>query len=248
MSSSVERAMRILVELADGPTTISELARRLDVHRTTSLRLLRTLEEQRFVLRTDDGGYRLGPRMATLAAAALEGFDVRGLAARHLRNLGEATGQTVHLGALEDGRVVYLDKVESRHTVRMYSRVGALAPLHATAVGKAILSRLSEDERDTLLGPPPFARCTPATLTDRAALDADLALTAERGWALDEAEHEEFVHCVAAPVLGADGRPVAAVSVSAPRMVLDREGLLALTGRLTAAARDISEELGRRRP
>ncbi|WP_116247982.1 IclR family transcriptional regulator [Nocardiopsis sp. FIRDI 009] len=248
MSNSVERAMRILVELADGPTTISDLGRRLDVHRTTSLRLLRTLEEQRFVRRTEDGRYQLGPRMATLAAAALEGFDVRGLAARHLRELGAACGQTIHLGALEGDRVVYLDKVESRHAVRMYSHIGALAPLHATGIGKAILAHLPERERDTLLGDPPFARCTPNTRTDRAALDEELALTAGRGWALDDFEHEEFIHCVAAPVLDASGRVTAAISISAPSMVLDRPGLLALTADLTATARDISEELGWSQP
>ncbi|WP_304452484.1 IclR family transcriptional regulator [Nocardiopsis sp. YSL2] len=244
MSNSVERAMRILVELADGPTTISELGRRLDVHRTTSLRLLRTLEEQRFVRRTDDGSYQLGPRMATLAAAALEGLDIRGLAARHLRDLGASTGQTIHLGALEGDRVVYLDKVESRHAVRMYSHIGALAPLHATGIGKAILAHLPERERDTLLGDPPFESCTPNTRTDRAALDEELARTAARGWSLDDFEHEEFIHCVAAPVFDAAGRVAAAISVSAPSMVLDRADLLALTGDLTATARDISEELG----
>lgn len=244
MSNSVERAMRILVELADGPTTISELGRRLEVHRTTSLRLLRTLEEQRFVRRTDDGSYQLGPRMATLAAAALKGLDIRGLAARHLRDLGGSCGQTIHLGALEGNRVVYLDKVESRHAVRMYSHIGALAPLHATGIGKAILAHLPEPERDTLLGDPPFARLTSNTHTDRAALDVDLARVERQGWALDDFEHEEFIQCVAAPVFDASGRVAAAISISAPSMVLDRAALLDLTGDLTATARDISEELG----
>jgi DNA-binding IclR family transcriptional regulator len=244
VSSSVERAMRILVELADGPTTISELGRRLDVHRTTSLRLLRTLEEQRFVRRTDDGSYQLGPRMATLAAAALEGLDIRDLAARHLRDLGSSCGQTVHLGALEGDRVVYLDKVESRHAVRMYSHIGALAPVHATGIGKAILAHLPERERGVLLGDAPLPRYTPNTRTERAELDAELDRAAERGWVLDDFEHEEFIHCVAAPVFNAAGRVTAAISVSAPSMVLDRPGLLALTEGLTTTARDISEELG----
>ncbi|WP_285733299.1 IclR family transcriptional regulator [Nocardiopsis sp. ATB16-24] len=244
MSSSVERAMRILVELAEGPATISELARRLDVHRATSLRLLRTLEEQRFVRRTDDGGYQLGPRMATLAAAALEGLDIRGLASRHLRDLGASCGQTVHLGALEGDRVVYLDKVESRHAVRMYSHIGAVAPLHATGIGKAILAHMPAREREDLLGDLPLPRYTPNTRTERALLDEDLDRAAERGWALDDFEHEEFIHCVAAPVRNAPGRVVAAISISAPSMVLDRPGLLALTGDLTRTADDISEELG----
>ncbi|MBV2363680.1 IclR family transcriptional regulator [Streptomonospora nanhaiensis] len=244
MSSSVERALRILVELAGGPATISEIGRRLDVHRTTSLRLLRTLEEERFVRRMADGRYRIGPRMTTLAQAALEGLDVRAAAAGHLRALGDACGHTVHLAALEGDGVVYLDKVESRHAVRMYSRVGASAPLHATAVGKVILADMAPAERDNVLGPPPFRRCTPNTRTGRAELDADLAAVARQGWAVDDFEHEEFIHCVAAPVRDASGAVAAAVSVSAPRVVVDRPDLLALVPRLTAAAAAISEELG----
>lgn len=244
MSNSVERAMRLLVELADGPTTISELGRRLDVHRTTSLRLLRTLEEQRFVRRNEDGSYQLGPRMATLAAAALDGLDIRSSATRHLRGLGASCGQTIHLGALEGNRVVYLDKVESRHAVRMYSHIGALAPLHATGIGKAVLAHLGGGERDALLGDAPYLRCTPNTLTERDELDAELERTALRGWALDDFEHEEFIHCVSAPVFDAAGRVAAAISISAPSMILDREALLELTGDLTNTARDISEELG----
>ena len=244
MSNSVERALRILVELADGPSTISELGRRLDVHRTTSLRLLRTLEEERFVRRADDGAYRLGPRLAALAAAALDGLDIRDGAARHLAALGDTCGQTIHLGVLEGRQVMYLDKVESRQAVRMYSHIGALAPLHATGIGKVLLAYLSAGERDDLLGASPYPRYTPNTLTDRAALDEVLDRTARQGWALDDFEHEEFIHCVSAPVFDAAGRVAAAISVSAPSMVLDRPGLLAHTEDLTSTARAISEELG----
>ncbi|MBR8743008.1 IclR family transcriptional regulator [Nocardiopsis sp. MG754419] len=247
MSNSVERALRILVELSEGPTTISELGRRLDVHRTTSLRLLRTLEEERFVRRADDGSYRLGPRMAALAAAALDGLDIRASAARHLAALGRTCGQTIHLGVLEDGQVMYLDKVESRQAVRMYSHIGALAPLHATGIGKALLAYMSAGERDALLGEAPYPRCTPHTLTDRAALDTVLDRITRQGWSLDDFEHEEYIHCVAAPVFDAAGRVAAAISISAPSMILDRPGLLAFTEDLTATAQAISEELGWRR-
>ncbi|MDS1271626.1 IclR family transcriptional regulator [Lipingzhangella sp. LS1_29] len=244
MSSSVERALHVLVELADGPITISEVARRLEVHRTTSLRLLRTLEDEHFVRRTADGRYRIGPRMVTLAHAALEGLDVRSAAGSHLRELGAACGHTVHLAGLEGGQVMYLDKVESRHAVRMYSRIGALAPLHATGVGKAILAAMSKQERSSLLGAEPFGRYTSNTRTTHAALESDLVQAAALGWVLDDYEHEEFIHCIAAPVRDASGGVTAAVSISAPGFVLDRPGLLSLVDDLTTTATRISEELG----
>jgi DNA-binding IclR family transcriptional regulator len=248
VSGSVERALHILVELGSGPTTISELARRLDVHRTTSLRLMRSLEDERFVRRTEDGRYRLGPRMTTLAQAALEGLDIRAAASGHLRDLGDKYGHTTHLAALQDHAIVYVDKIESRHAIRMYSYVGATAPVHATGVGKAILAHLPTTDQDALLGEQPYRRCTPNTRTTRDELERDLATTRRQGWVLDDFEHEEFIHCVAAPIFDAAGHVTAAVSVSVPRMVLDREGLLALVPDLIATAEAVSEELGWSRP
>jgi DNA-binding IclR family transcriptional regulator len=247
MSGSVERALHILLELASGPATISELGRRLDVHRTTSLRLLRTMEDERFVSRTGDGRFQLGPRMRMLAHIALESLDVRAAASQHLKALGERCGQTVHLAGLEDNCVIYVDKVEAQHAIRMYSRIGAVAPPHATGVGKAILAHLPREERDKLVGPGPFRRCTANTRVTREELDLDLKQVAEQGWALDDFEHEEFIHCIAAPVRDASGHVRAAVSVSVPRMVLDREALLALVPEVTATADVVSEELGWRR-
>lgn len=244
MSGSVERALRILVGLADGPATISEIGRRLEVHRTTSLRLLRSLEDERFVRRMDDGRYRLGPRMTMLAHAALDDVDVRAVASGHLRDLGKKHGHTIHLGAVEDHNVIYLDKVESQHAIRMYSRVGAIAPLHATGVGKVILAHASQSERDRMLGSAPFHACTPNTRTTRESLDRDLDITLRQGWALDDYEHEEFIHCVAAPIFDATGRVTSAVSISVPSVVLDHDDLIALAPDLRDTARAISEELG----
>lgn len=244
MSSSVQRALHILIELSSGPLTISELGRRIDVHRTTSLRLLRTLEEERFVRRSEDGRYRIGPLMAALAHEALEGLDLRSAAHEHLRALGAASGHTVHLAALEGDSIVYLDKVESRQSIRMYSYVGARGPLHATGVGKAILAHIDPQEREALLGGPPYPEHTPNTRTDPDELAEDLVRVVDRGWALDDFEHEEFIHCVAAPVRGATGRVEAAISISAPEVTLDRKDLLGLVDDLTGTANAISDELG----
>lgn len=244
MAESVERALRILVELGDGPASSSELARRLDVHRSTTLRLLRTLETERFVRRRDDGAYSLGPAIQTLSQASLEEHDVRAVAHPHLVRLGAVHGHTVHLAALQEREVVYLDKVESRHTIRMYSRIGATAPLHATGVGKVMMAYLPASQVDDLLGPEPYRRCTPQTITTRAGMERVLAQIRERGWGLDDHEHEEFIHCVAAPVFDARGDVCAAVSISVPLMLLDHEGLLGLVPDVCETAGAISRALG----
>lgn len=244
MAGSVQRALRMLVELSEGPLTISELGRRLDVHRTTSLRLLRDLEAQKFVRREETGHYRLGPRMAVLAHAALARHDSLALARPHLHELGRLSGHTTHLAALEGGEVVYVDKVESSHAVRMYSRIGFTAPMHATGVGKAILAFTSVRTRDELLGKPPFPAYTVNTHTERESLDEDLRAITKNGWALDDFEHEEFIHCIAAPIFDARGEVLASISISTPRMVMDRDGLRALVPNLIRTASRISEELG----
>lgn len=244
MAESVERALRILVELGHGPATSSELARRLDVHRSTALRLLRTLETERFVRRKDDGQYTLGPTIQTLSHASLEENDVRAIAHPHLVELGAIHGHTIHLAALQDREVVYLDKIESRHSIRMYSRIGLTAPVHATGVGKAILAHLRVAQLDAILGDEPYRRCTPHTITTRKELEQALAQIRDRGWVLDDREHEEFIHCIAAPVFDARGEVCAAVSISVPRMLLDREGLIALAPDLMRTKRAIETDLG----
>src|SRR3954468_18105684 len=130
--------------MADGRKTLDELAAVIDVHKSTVLRLLRTLEEHRFVQREGVRHYRLGTALFDLANRALDDLDVRRAAEPALRELNLETGHTVHLASYEDGEVVYIDKYDSTHPVRMYSRIGRRAPLHCTAVAKVLLAERPE--------------------------------------------------------------------------------------------------------
>ena len=244
MATSVEKALQAITLLAEQPMSASELARRLDTHRSTVSRLVRTLEGHRFVRRDPDGTLRLGSFLRTLPAGDLRKQELIDRARPHLDGLGERFGHTVHLAGLEGAQVVYWDKVESRQVLRMYSTVGAVAPAHATGVGKAILAHLPPDRRERVLGRGDLPAFTDHTLTDRAALDARLAGIADEGWSLDAAEHEDFIHCVAAPVLGPEGTAVAAVSVTAPQVLVGREDLLAMVPDLLGATTRISQEIG----
>lgn len=244
MATSVEKALQAITLLAEKPMSASELARRLETHRSTVSRLVRTLEEHRFVRRDPDGTLRLGSFLTTLPAGDLRKQEIIDLARPHIDGLGERFGHTVHLAGLEGADVVYWDKVESRQVLRMYSTVGAIAPAHATGVGKAILAHLPSHRRDQVLGRGELHAFTEHTLTDRTALAARLAGIAEAGWSLDASEHEDFIHCVAAPVLGPDGTAVAAVSVTAPQVLVDREDLVAMVPDLLEVAARISQEIG----
>jgi len=244
MSQSVERALTLVQALADGPQTLDQLAERIGVHKSTVLRLLRSLETHRFVQRDGVRYYRLGTALFDLAHRALEDRDVRRLVEPALRELNAATGHTVHLASYEGGEAIYIDKYESRHNVRMYSRIGKRAPLHCTAVAKVLVAALPEVERRRIAESTDYFRFTGTTITSAPAYLAELAQVAERGYAVDNAEHEDFVHCVAAPIRGTHGEVLAAMSLSVPELVLDLDGVLRLVPELLGAASAASAECG----
>jgi DNA-binding IclR family transcriptional regulator len=244
MSQSLDRALTLVGELATGPKTLEELSGVIDVHKSTALRLLRTLESHRFVQRDGVHHYRLGTSLFDLANRALEERDVRRSAEVALRELNALTGYTVHLASYEGGEVIYIDKYDSTHPMRMYSRVGRRAPLHCTAVAKVLLSDLPEAKRRAVAESMEYPRLTANTITDATAYLAELDRVRERGYAMDNSEHEDFIHCIGAPIRGSRGEVVAAVSMSVPKVMLDFEGLLALVPNLLATARAASTECG----
>jgi DNA-binding IclR family transcriptional regulator len=126
----------------------------------------------------------------------------------------------------------------------MYSRIGRRAPLHCTAVAKVLVAAMPPDRRDAVAQSITYEKMTPNTITTPRAYLAELARVAERGYAVDDEEHEEHIHCVAAPIRDARGEVVAAMSLSVPQLVLDLDGLLALVPTLLAAAAQASAECG----
>ncbi|WP_431278957.1 IclR family transcriptional regulator [Leifsonia poae] len=244
MSQSLSRALDLLDLVSRGVDSLDALATATGVHKTTVMRLLQTLESHGFVSRDAAYRYHVGSAVFVLAQTALDTRDVRRVAAPIIRALGASTGQTVHLATYDDGVVTYIDKVESRQPLRMYSRIGLPAALHATAVGKVLLGGLDDDELRRVASGAVLERFTSRTIGTRDELIAEAHRAAERGWAEDHEEHETFMNCVGAPVFGADGRVAAAVSVSVPNVVLSHEGVLALLPALHEATTKISAELG----
>ncbi|WP_433185194.1 IclR family transcriptional regulator [Actinoallomurus sp. CA-150999] len=244
MSQSLARALRILVGLEKGPRSLDDLAGELGVHKTTVLRLLRTLEDERFVYRDGLHRFHLGARLFALADSALAQREIRDLAAPHLQRLNRSTGQTVHLGVYEGGEVFYLDKRDSGQSIQMYSRVGLRVPLHCTALAKVLLADLPDERRREVVQAIEYTRFTENTITDPKALLAELARVARQGYAMDDAEHETFITCVAAPIRDASGRVAAAVSISVPHVLLSRAEVLDLLPDLLTTTRTISADCG----
>lgn len=238
--------MRVLQFVADAeqPPNVTALMHATGYPRPTVHRIVAGLLAERMLLEDPQThGLSLGPRLIQLASRSWGRSDLRLAAVDALKRLRDLTGETVHLAVPNGRSMVFIEKLESPSAVRMSSRIGASVPLHVTAVGKAYLAALPAAERAALLKGLPLPRHTEHTLTDRAALEAELASTRARGWSTDREEHESGVYCFGAAVLGAQGRPVAAISVTTLVFRQKEDPEQAYVAPLLAACAAVSERI-----
>src|SRR5882724_10154984 len=243
----LDRAVVILDMLAAVREDLSlfELSERLDLHKSTIHRLLMVLERHRLVERhLENGKYGLGLKLFELGQNAFARLGIGERARPHLERLASAAGETAHLCALDDGEVLYLEKVEPTRTVRVPSGVGHRNPAHCTAVGKALLADLPEAELDALIRRRGLKEHTRNTITTPALLKRELRTIRERGYAIDDEEIEEGLRCIGAPVRDHSGRVVASMSVAGPAFRLTRARTAAVARLVTKAAEALSAELG----
>ena len=243
MSSTVDRATKILELIAESPQTTQQVAEHFGMHTSTIFRQMQTLERAGFLLRHSDGTFHIGPRIISIAQQALDNLDVRRIAHEPLRALHAKVGNTIHLAQLVENQVIYIDKIDDSSGIRMYSRVGLPVRLNCTGVGKVILAQLSPAIRDVLLRDADWTAHTSTTLT-RDGLDHELERIVERGWGVDDGEFEEFVNCVAAPITNSTGTVVAALSITALRVINDLDDLQQHVDDLISTTRTISRALG----
>lgn len=241
---SVRTAFAVLEAVSDHqPAGVSELARQLELPKSTVQRALRTLADIHWVRATGDERatrWVLTTRALTIGAAVARDAGFRAIAMPIMQQLGTETGETIHLTVPEDGDVVLIDKVSSTHPVQTVSWVGGRAPIHATASGLAMLSRMPAHEVDRLLAPP-LERWTELTQTDPAALRTEVERVRDRGWATNPGWWRVDVAAIGAAVVDRAGRVVGAISISTPAHRLGVD-LHAPYGRLV---RDAADRIGR---
>jgi DNA-binding IclR family transcriptional regulator len=231
---------------ADTPPSASQLALACGYPRPTVYRIVGALLAQGLVIEQPPAGtYVPGPRLIHLARRSLQKLDIRAAATEALRVLRDATGETVHLAVRAGHEMVYVDKLESLHTVRMASQIGSSVTLYSSSVGKAYMAALPQAERDLALEGVTFRRFTEHTITDRVQLHQELALTRERGYAEDREENEADIFCYGCAVLDQDRKPVGAVSISVPRFRQTATPGDTFVAPLINACREISLKLRR---
>lgn len=240
---AVERATRVLLTLAAHPEgiTLAELAREAELTLTTAHRMTTALRPSRLTRETPDGQQALGPGTLILARGFLGGLDFRVEALPVLSELRETSGETCHLGTLAVPHVVYVDKLDSTHSVRVMSRIGGTVPAATSSIGRAILAYSPKATITSAVET--SARQLGITL-DAASLEETLAEVRSRRYAVDHGEHDPGVRCVGAPIFDAEGHVIAGISVSIPAVrFLDDQ--IDTIGRLVRNSADqISDSLG----
>lgn len=247
--ASVQRAIDILnlfdqrhFELGN-----TEIARAMGLPKSTVSGLVQTLEANGLLEQNNSNRkYHLGFKLVEYGSTLLNQIDLRQVAQPFLEALLDWCNESVNLAVWDEGYVVYIERLFGTNLLGMRSEIGKREPVHSTALGKAILSGLSERERRDFLNKIKLFSKTPRTLTSMDALLEDIRLSQERGFALDDEENELGGRCVAAPIRDFQGKPVAAVSVSVPLQRMSQEQIPAFGGKVREVAEAISLRLGYR--
>lgn len=243
---SVDRALDILSCFnRNEPTlTLTQIAERVRLPKSTVHRLLATLERKRFVQRIEENGsYRLGWKLLELGFSVLENSNLHREVVPYMQRLVAEFRETVDLGILDGNSVLYLQVIESPQRVKISSAPGQRLPLFCTATGKAILAFLPESKVKELLKTG-RRKYTEYTSTDIATIMEQLRITQERGFAVSEQEYEIGINAVAAPILDARQYPVAVIAVVGPTYRMTMERMLELGPALRATTDAIARDLG----
>src|SRR6267154_346329 len=183
----VGKVLRILEALDAAPTGLQlrEISQQTSLNKSTAYRFLAHLQSEGYLFRDDAGAYVIGPKLSRMGSGTNFEESLRKMSHPVLQRFWNATGETVNLAVLDGQHILYLDVIESSHTFRFASEVGAHRPLHCTALGKAIMAQLPEEDASELLASLTLDRQTPRTLVQLPKIKKELAKTRIQGYALD---------------------------------------------------------------
>ncbi len=246
LSTTIQKGLDVLNLFKDQPRlSFAEIKDRLGLNKSTLFRLLYTLEKNEYLSRNDSGRYSLGLNIFILGNSLTRESVIRRVATPYLRELSQRIGMTVHLGILEGTSVVILQKIDPSNMINMFSRVGIVVPAHCTGQGKTLLAFSPQETVEQVINTHGLTRFTPNTITTANGLFEELRAIRERGYTIDNSEHEKHIKCVAVPILNEQGGIEAALSITG--LVVDfpdEESLRRHAGILQEAAQKIRRDLG----
>ena len=243
----LSRALAILNRLAaaDGPMSLTEIAKASGLAASTAHRILTSLQSERFVRAdSETRGWTVGVQAFVAGAGFLKTRNVAQMARAPMRRLMELSGETVNLALEDQGAAVYVAQIECREMMRSFARLGARVPMHCSGVGKALLAAMDAPAFARFARKRTLVRATPRSLSTVAALRRDIDETRARGYAIDDEEHAVGLRCVAAAIFDEQGRAAGAVSLSGPKARIADERIAKLGALVADTARRITAEIG----
>lgn len=243
LATTVLKTIDVLNLLGQRNMTATEICSTLELNKSTVHRLLYTLEYAGFIEKiADTHSYRLSIKLVQLCSVRINDIELMTEAKPFLASLVKNINQAVHLAILNNNRAMYIDKIDTVNSIRMYSAIGRSIPLHCSAIGKALLLDKTDAEILDILNEIGMEKFTANTLTSSNALLEQLHVARESGFTVDNFEHEENVCCIAVPVYDYRQRIIAAISTAALKNTyFDRQQLIVS---LKNAALQISHSLG----
>ncbi len=246
--NTVERTLSILETVAHSTNglTNSDISRRLKIPKSSASYILRVLEKRGYLLReTDSGKYRLGLKLMSLTREVSTHMDVREVARPIMEDFVKRTNLSTHLAVLDNGRAVYVEKVENQNSfIKMDIWVGHRLPIHSTAIGKVLVSQMPEPEVSTILELRGMEKKTAKTITNQKKFLKELDNVRKFGFAVDNEENSFDVRCVASPIYNSEGRIIAALGTSDTIIRLDETKLPKIVELVKNAALKISNHFG----
>jgi IclR family acetate operon transcriptional repressor len=242
---SVDNALRLLLMFrTQNSIRVSEAGEAIGVARSTAHRLLAMLQYHGFVVQDEPSrDYRAGPALVDVGLAVVRHMDIRVQARPFLERLAADVEETVHLAVLRGPEIVFVDSVETSRAVRVGSRTGVSMPAHCTAVGKAMLSRMTSEQLHELYPSGRLKGITKNSISTRAELERELQDIRDRGYAINDAESEPDLVAIAMPVVGTGSGAVGAVTISGPLTRWNRDELAELVAPLGACVEAIEAGL-----
>lgn len=243
---SLNRAMEVFEFLSEAQgQPLTKLAKDMNQSPATVYRVLVTLEGRGLVeFDAIDQVWHIGPRAFIIGSRFLRRTSLVERARPVLRGLMETTGETANLGIEQSGHVLFVSQVETHASIRAFFPPGALSRLHASGIGKALLSQMDDIRVNKFLSDAPLERFTAFTLTEHRSLMADLETTRQRGFAIDCEERNLGMRCIAAPVFDIHGEAIAGISVSGPTSRVSEEQVPSLSSAVLAAASELTAAIG----
>lgn len=246
---ALERGLNLMALIAEGDgLSLTTIAQRAGIAASTAHRILSTLKASGFVQCDDTHRYFVGAHAFRIGSAFLRNRKMVNVGRRVMRQLMEASGETVSMAIESEGFVVFISQVESHQAIRAFHRPGARGPLHASSLGKAMMASLTDEAVAQRLHRVGMQKITRKTIVDPEALFKDLAATRARGWAIDDEEQSEGLRCVGAAIFNEYGEAVGAISISGPTVRMSEERLGELGPMVKRGAAEITDLIGGSRP